>query len=60
MDNASFHPHILISQYQFPSTFSNVFSEGNLSNISKTISIDILVKHGVVEYIQIGMDFSLE
>ena len=37
-----------------------MFSEGNLSNILKTISIDILVKHGVVEYIQIGADFSPE
>jgi hypothetical protein len=39
---------------------SDIFLEGNLSNISKTISIDISVKHGVVEYIQIGADCSLE
>ena len=37
-----------------------MFSKGNLSNITKTISIDISVKHGVVEYIQMGTDFSPE
>jgi hypothetical protein len=37
---------------------SDIFLEGNLSYISKTISTDISIKHGVVEYIQIGMDCS--
>lgn len=57
---ASFHPHLWTAQSQLPSILSDIFLESNLSTISTTISIDILVKHGVVEYIQIGVDFSLE
>ena len=58
MDMASFHPHLWTAQFQLPSILSDVFSKGNLSNILKTISIDISVKHGVVEYNQIGADCS--
>ena len=60
MDMASFHPHPSTSKSQLPSILSDIFSEGNLSNILKTISIDISVKHGVVEYIQIRVDCSPE
>ena len=35
-------------------------SEGNLRNISKTISIDISMKPRVIEHIQIGAEFSPE
>ena len=55
-----FNPHLWTTPSQLPSILSDVFLEGNLSNISKTISIDISVKHGVVEYIQIGADYSPE
>lgn len=57
---ASFHPHLWTSLSQLPSLLSDVFLEGNLSNILETISINISVKQGVVEYIQIGVDFSSE
>lgn len=52
--------HVLTDQSEFPSTSYDIFFEGNSSNISKTISIDISVKLGVVEYIQIGATCSLE
>lgn len=37
-----------------PSTSFGISSEGNISNISKTITINILVKPGVMETITIG------
>lgn len=37
-----------------PSTFYGISTEGNLSNISKTITFDISVKPGVMETIMIG------
>ena len=43
-----------------PSTSYCISSEGNLSNISKTITIDILIKPGIVETIMIGANCSLE
>lgn len=52
------HTHILTSQSQLSSTSYDVFLEGNLNNICKTISIDISVKHGIVEHIQISADCS--
>ena len=36
----------------------NVESKGNLSNITKTIIVDISVKHGFVEHIQLGQNWS--
>ena len=60
MDMALFPPHLWTATSQLPYILSDIFSEGNLSNISTTISIDISVKHGVVEYIQIGADCSSE
>ena len=38
----------------------NPLSEGNLGNMSKTISIDISIKARVVEHIQIGTKCPLE
>ena len=59
MDIALFHPpHQWTAKSQLPSILSNIFLEGSLSNILATISIDISVKHGVVEHIQIGADYS--
>ena len=58
MDMALFPPHPWTATSQLPSILSDIFLEGNLSNILETISIDISVKHGVVEHIQIGVDCS--
>lgn len=41
-------------QTRSPSTSYDISTEGNLSNISKTITIDTSVKPGVVETIMIG------
>ena len=41
-----------------PSTSFGLLIEGNLSNISKTITIDILVKPGTVEAITIGANYT--
>lgn len=43
-----------------PSTSYGISSEGNLSNISKTITIDISVKPNIMEIITIGANCSLE
>ena len=47
-----------VSQPIDPIMTSFALLEGNLWNILKTISIDILVKLGVVEHVQIGVEFS--
>lgn len=47
-------------QYQSPSTSYGVSLEGNLRNISKTITIDISVKPDIMEMIMIGANYSLE
>ena len=38
----------------------DTISEGNLRNISQTISVDIFTKEGFVENIQLGMNCSTE
>jgi hypothetical protein len=38
----------------------NVFAEGNLSNISPTIPIDISIKPGIVENVHIGASYSFD
>ena len=58
MDMALFPPHLWTTTSQLPSILSDIFSKGNLSNILETISIDISVKHGVAEHIQIGTNCS--
>lgn len=58
MDIALSTPHLWTTTPQLSSILSDIFSEGNLSTISATISIDLSVKHGVVEHIQIGADCS--
>ena len=47
-------------KFHLPSTSYGVSSEGNMSNISKTITIDISVKPGVVERIMIRANCSPE
>ena len=58
MDMALFPPKPWTAKSLLPSILSDIYSEGNLSTISDTISINISVKHGVVEHIQIGTDCS--
>jgi hypothetical protein len=41
-----------------PRSTRDVFAEGNLSNISPTIPIDISVKPGIVENVHIGASCS--
>ena len=48
----------IVSDPQSPTLISGVESEGNLCNITKTIPVDILVKPGVLEIIQIGQNSS--
>ena len=47
-------------KYHLPSTSYGVSSKGNMSNISKTITIDISVKPGIMETITIGAKCSPE
>jgi hypothetical protein len=43
-----------------PGSSHDVFAEGNLSNISPTIPIDISIKPGIVENVHIGASCSLD
>ena len=49
----------IVPHPQTPILVKDVFSEGNLANISVTMSIDISVKPGIVENIQLGKSCSL-
>ena len=48
----------IVSNPRSPTLIHGVESEGNLCNINKTIPVDILVKPGVSEIIQIGQNYS--
>ena len=48
----------IVTTHYSPVLIHNVESEGNLSNITKTILVDISVKHGVVEKIHLGQNCS--
>ena len=50
-------PEMVPSAY---TTVQTIDSEGNMGNISKTMIIDISVKTGIVENIQIGANFNPE
>ena len=50
-------PEMVPSAY---TTIQTIDSEGNMGNISKTMLIDISVKTGIVENIQIGEDCNPE
>ena len=49
----------IVQHPQTPILIEDVFSERNLANISVTVSIDISIKPGVVENIQLGQSYSL-
>ena len=45
-------------RYQCPILTHNFYVEANITNISKTISINISVNHGTMENINIGRNYS--
>ena len=49
-----------MERYRFPIQTHDVLSKGNLENISKTIPINISIKPGIVENINIGVYCSPE
>ena len=49
-----------MERYQCPVQTHNMLSEGNLTNISKTIPINISINPDIVENINIGSNCSLE
>ena len=49
-----------MERYQCPFQTHNVLSEGNMTNISKTIPINISIDKGIIENINIGANWSLE
>jgi hypothetical protein len=53
-------PSTIVVMSTVPGSTHDVFAEGNLSNISPTIPIDISVKPGIVENVHIGASCSLD
>jgi hypothetical protein len=51
-------PPDIVANPQSPILTQDTISEGNLGNITPTISIDISVKPGIVEHIQLGQNCS--
>jgi hypothetical protein len=51
-------PSTIVFISTIPGSTHDVFSEGNLSNISPTIPIDIFVKPGIIENVHIGASCS--
>jgi hypothetical protein len=51
-------PSIVVVITTVPRSTRDVFAEGNLSNISPMILIDISVKHGIIENVHIGASCS--
>ena len=47
-----------MERYQCPVQTHNMLSEGNLTNISKTIPINISIKPDIIKNINIGSNFS--
>ena len=56
--NENFYLDDDMERYQFHIQTHNVISEENLENISKTIPINISIKHDIVENINIGSNCS--
>jgi hypothetical protein len=56
----SIFPSDIVDNPQSPILTQDTISEGNLGNISQTISVDISEKEGVMENIQLGMNCSTE
>ena len=58
--NDNFYLDDDMERYQFPIQTYNVLSKENLENISKTIPINISIKPGIVENVNMGASFSPE
>ena len=50
----------IVTHPQIPILLKNMESEGNICNITKTTPIDISVKHGTIEHVHIGKNYSIE
>ena len=59
-DIQSVFPPDVTNASQSPILTQDTFSEGNMRNISTTITIDISVKEGVVENINLGANYTPE
>ena len=46
----------IVTHPQTPILLQNIESEGNLCNITKTTSIDILVKPGTIKHVHVGQN----
>jgi hypothetical protein len=57
-DISSIFPTYIVDAPQSPILTQDTISEGNLGNISQTISVDISTKEGIVENIQLGVNCS--
>jgi hypothetical protein len=59
-DISSIFPSDIVDSPQTPILTQDTISEGNLGNISSTITVDISIKEGIVENIQLGANCSAE
>jgi vancomycin resistance protein YoaR len=59
-DIHSIFPPDVVDSPQSPILTQDTISEGNLGNISSTIAIDISIKEGIVENINLGANCSPE
>jgi hypothetical protein len=59
-DISSIFPTDIVDSPQSPILTQDTISEGNLGNISHTITVDISIKEGIVENIQLGANCSTE
>jgi hypothetical protein len=59
-DISSIFPSDIVDSPQYPILTQDTISEGNLGNISSTITIDISIKEGIVENIHLGANCSAE
>jgi hypothetical protein len=59
-DISSIFPNDIVDTSQCLILTHDTISEGNLGNISQTISVDISTKEGIVENIQLGANYSIE
>jgi hypothetical protein len=57
-DISSIFPIDIVETPQYLILTQDTISEGNLGNISQTISVDISTKQGIVENIQLGANCS--
>ena len=59
-DISSIFPTNIVDTPQSLILTQDIISKGNLGNISHTINVDISIKEGIVENIQLGTNCSIE